>query len=387
MENDSAPVPAAPPPSPPPAQTELPVTKRNLSAVQVGVALGIAVIVMGGIAGGYYYLGRSVPAVRPTVAARPVPEAAGQTQLGLDLTSPADGMVSTGNMLQVTGKTLPNIPIVFFTDTHDGSVNSDAQGNFSGTIQLDSGINTLAVMASTQDGQEKTITMDVVYDNQVLGDKTGSNDNGGSDNGEKGKALIGQVEKMTGQKITLKNDQEASGESVEIDQKTKIVGKLKVDDKIAAIWENETASGEGGLKRAIKIFVKPASESGELSQSKREAIQGIVTNISGNTLTVTHQIQRNRVFTVILNSQTVIKFNGVADATASAIQVGQRIVAMGENTGNNTIVAKRVIVIPGKATGILEHEPLPTETPEATASPTLIPPTETPTPLPPSPTL
>lgn len=217
--------------------------------------------------------------------------------------------------------------------------------------------------------------------------------------GAESKVIVGKVEKVSENKVTLEEKKGKKKTEAIIDQDTKVVGQerkalrweeIKVKDKIAIISTESAAwATRGGERRkALKVFVKPATSSGEL---KRRAVQGIITNISGLTITLAHQIQRDRVYTVVVNEQTVIKIKGVEKATMADLKVGQRMAAVGNLTGTGGILAKRIHVIPGKATGIFERYPIATPSATPIATPTAIPittPTVVPSPtLIPSPTL
>jgi hypothetical protein len=86
--------------------------------------------------------------------------------LTLTLESPTEDTVVVDSTIEIKGSTTPNTTVAFFTETADGTVESDAAGNFSGMIELEDGINTLTVTAYAEDGEEKTIVMDVVYDSE-----------------------------------------------------------------------------------------------------------------------------------------------------------------------------------------------------------------------------
>ena len=84
--------------------------------------------------------------------------------LTLDLLSPADGELAVNREVLVSGKTLPNTPVVVYTETDETSVDSDATGMFTTTVSLDDGINTLVVTAYGENGEEQTKSVDIVYD-------------------------------------------------------------------------------------------------------------------------------------------------------------------------------------------------------------------------------
>lgn len=163
MENTSQPEQPAPQaPVMPQAQQVSPSEhhpeKKNSSLV-VGV-LVLLLVVLG--ASGLFMLSRNrapvpIPQKTQTVAKQP---------LTLTLESPTENSVVENSKVEVKGKTLPNATVAFFTDSDDNSVQSDSQGNFSGTINVENGINTLNVTAYSDDGDEKTVVMDIVYDQE-----------------------------------------------------------------------------------------------------------------------------------------------------------------------------------------------------------------------------
>ena len=97
-----------------------------------------------------------------TNAAKPVSRS--PKPLFLALLTPTDGQVATNGEIVISGKTLPKSTVLFFTETHDSSTEADARGDFSGTIQLGNGINTLTVTAFSENGEEKSVALDIVYD-------------------------------------------------------------------------------------------------------------------------------------------------------------------------------------------------------------------------------
>lgn len=115
----------------------------------------------------YYFMYIATPSKQ--VATTPPPTFESLTvPLSLILESPSDGMFVSDNKLLVKGKTSPNIPVVFYTETDQGSAESDKTGNFEGSIILGDGINSLTVDAYGNDGEEKSLTVDVVYDSSEI---------------------------------------------------------------------------------------------------------------------------------------------------------------------------------------------------------------------------
>lgn len=324
----------------------------------------------------------------------------------LSLESPAEGAIATQEQITVRGQTLPAATVVFYTETDVNSLESDANGHFEGTINLTTGINSLTVTAFAANGEEKTLVLDLVFDESVLGVKTESTQSPGQAKKEASpppQATLGNVKQVTPNKITVEEKKSKKQTEAVVDKNTKIIGrdkkilkleKVKPQDLVAII---STESG----KKVVKIFVRQATDSAQAKQMKRRAIQGVITNITGGTITLAHQIQRERVYTLLVDAQTVIKIKGVEEATLADLAVGQRIAAVGDLNEEGKLIAKRIHVIPGKATGIFEKQPVatpsatitptstpsatPTTTVEPTPTPTLEPtatPTETPTPTP-----
>ena len=91
------------------------------------------------------------------------------TPLFLSLRSPTEDMVVVDSKVVFIGETLPNTPVGIYTDTDQNSVESDASGNFQGEIGLVEGINTVTIEAYGEDGEEKSIVMDIIYNGESSG--------------------------------------------------------------------------------------------------------------------------------------------------------------------------------------------------------------------------
>ncbi len=126
----------------------------------------LVLLVGAGAVGGYYYYSNYLkPTPEAVVAPLPqVVKTAPAEKLTLSINSPADGDLASSSQANVTGKTKSNMPVVIFTDTDSSTVQSDSSGNFSGTVNLEKGINALTVSVFDDDGTEVTQSMDVVYD-------------------------------------------------------------------------------------------------------------------------------------------------------------------------------------------------------------------------------
>lgn len=366
-----------------------PVSSKKAWFLLLVITLGVAAIL-----GAVFYKTR-VPPPPPTSTPQVKPA------FSLNLTSPGDGEVLSDNVLTVKGKTLPSATVVFYTEEDENSIQTDAEGNFEGTITLASGLNTLNVYAFAQNGEEKSLTLDVIYDDeaQVKGVETPPGQAGKE---EKQKAVVGNIEKVTPNSVVVTEKKLNKRVEAQVDENTKITGKdkktlklevLKLRD-MAAIIATETATPEAKIKKAAKIFIKEATAS---AQSRRQAIHGVITNIEGELITLVHQIHRERIYSLLTNEETVIKIKGLTETTLADLEIGQRIAAVGDLNEEGILLAKRIHVIPGKATGIFEKSPIstpsaiptpseettPTATPIITIEPTIEPsPTATTSPTP-----
>lgn len=87
-----------------------------------------------------------------------------QELFSLTVDSPKDGELAIDGEILVTGRTNPDSTVAVFTETDETIVESDSSGYFETTVKLSQGINSLNVTAFGENGQEKTESIDVVYD-------------------------------------------------------------------------------------------------------------------------------------------------------------------------------------------------------------------------------
>ncbi len=153
------------PMSPSPDLSHKVPTSGGKKNILVGVLVLLFIVGLSG--GGWWYLSRSKSANTADLSPLPsqtVTTAPAVEDLTLTLSSPDQGALAVNNEMLVKGKTLPNTVVVLFTDGDQETVESNAMGEFESTLLLEPGINTLSVTAYAQDGQEKNVTLDVVYD-------------------------------------------------------------------------------------------------------------------------------------------------------------------------------------------------------------------------------
>lgn len=151
-------------PTPPQPQSSSPIdtssNKSSSTRSKTGLLL-IIFIIIGGLLGIFLVISQST---KPESTQTLTKKEQTQTPLFLNIESPTDSTLVTDATVVVKGKTLPNTVVSFFTEKDENSTESDPAGNFEGTIKVENGINTLTIVAYGKDGEEKSVTMDVVYD-------------------------------------------------------------------------------------------------------------------------------------------------------------------------------------------------------------------------------
>lgn len=184
------------------------------------------------------------------------------------------------------------------------------------------------------------------------------------------KAVIGSVESISGKDVTVQK-KDLKRINAEVDASTEIINQNKKQTKLGAVKlknlialistdSSQFASDGAKIKKISKIYFKEASASAEM---KRRAVSGVITDISGNVITLAHQIQRERLFQVLTDAQTVVVAKASESASLADLSIGQRIAAVGDLASGGGILARRIHIIPGKATGIFKR--LPVATPSA----------------------
>ncbi len=154
---------------PPPYTSRAPSTSRKKYLL---AAVAVTFLVVAAGAGSYFLQGFSTkvtPQAATKITQAPVQAAVTTAPKILELLvdSPTGEMVTKSGKVTVSGKTEPNTTVVFYNDIDQNSVESDNSGHFAGTIALAPGINPLVVSAFTDQGEQKTLNLNLVYDNQI----------------------------------------------------------------------------------------------------------------------------------------------------------------------------------------------------------------------------
>jgi hypothetical protein len=127
------------------------------------------------------------------------------------------------------------------------------------------------------------------------------------------------------------------------------------------------STGSGSVSTASAKFRKMAVlEASAASTLKRNALSGVITAVGNGFITVAHQIQRDRIYTVYFNTFTSV----TAKDQNTALAVGMRVACVGEPIDNG-LLAKLIHIIPGSATGIFNRLPVASGGADLRVSPTL----------------
>ncbi|MBI2405830.1 hypothetical protein HYV21_02150 [Candidatus Microgenomates bacterium] len=106
----------------------------------------------------------------------------------------------------------------------------------------------------------------------------------------------------------------------------------------------------------------------------RRPVYGVVQETGSGTLVVKHPKKEDEAWTIKFSSSTRVSAKvdtKIEKVNANTIEVGDRIIAVGSLVSGsvNTITAKLIHVIPGKATGLLSPEPSPSPTQKPSPTP------------------
>ena len=85
------------------------------------------------------------------------------TALSLEITQPEDGAEVSTSPINVTGKTIPGAVVSASIDDTVEIADVDQNGNFSVTVVLEEGPNLIELIASDQQGNEKSSSVTIFY--------------------------------------------------------------------------------------------------------------------------------------------------------------------------------------------------------------------------------
>ena len=180
--------------------------------------------------------------------------------------------------------------------------------------------------------------------------------------------VFGEITAISGTTMTIQTRSDEN-KTILTDTETKFlsIGKggkkeikladLATGDNIAVVGiAKDESSGTG--KFVVKLNKPPTN---------RHALFGEVKGIGDGQITVSHLNHKDKPTTTVkVSADTKIKIKGKESATISDIKVGDKVAASGTVDDKGAITAKRLFVIPGKATGAEPKVSTKSATPSAT---------------------
>lgn len=320
------------------------------------------------------------PRATPTMVPEPTPAA-----LFLNIDTKLGSV--DGEML-VSGRTLPDSAVVIYTDSDETNVQSDSTGSFEGTLLVSPEDQYIHAAVFAADGQEKTTTLELVQEEEVLGESTQERATTEEDSMDSESApeisrtlqepenrapdkRRGEPYRNTDRERYQSESEDVPSLTAEQDRKeTKEMREERIREFIrvstpsaSTIKEikrgiieirkflTQDASKEARIAQAIKVLRITAREASAPAQLKRHAVSGVIVSLSEGSITIAHAIQRDRRFTVYYNADTKITAGDATEGSLPVLAEGLRVAVVGETEGD-VLLAKRIHVIPGKATGI-----------------------------------
>lgn len=351
--------------------------------------LPVLLVLLAIVSGGSYYLYTQNNTVAPETAVLPTEK----PSMFLTLATGSGTVSGVGNEVLISGTTLPNSTVLLYSDTDQTSVDADATGAFEETVLVDNSDGLVRVQAISQDGLEMEKTLAITLPAiDVLGKSDSKTNNGKNDTIKESNAnkttntnkpadisptqkiksttIQGQIKKPTPKSniSVITEPTKAKKEAIRITTSEKVkntgkIGTLAIKNMLRNASESGTASLSGEVK---KFAVKQASPA---AQMKRHAVSGIISGLADGEITLVHQIQRERTYTVFYTPETVVHSKSSDTPMEATLTLGMRIAVVGELSDAGELIAKRIHIIPGKAVGIFSKQPLSTQSGEQSASP------------------
>jgi hypothetical protein len=357
-----------------PPTSLLPEKPKKAISTPLLIILGLVILVAAPII--YLSLSQTSPTNEAEVIVAPIPT---PVPFFLTIDNPQAETVNVDGQVLVSGSTLPGTYVVILTEADEVVLEVDENGNFEDTIFLGEtgGLLTIQAIADDGDELEQTFSIAPTSDTSSLpgsvfasSDVLGKNDNRGNASETANRNVKSAETKVSPQfKIKTNNAPEEKGPKVKQFTEAKTAARTaakpeKINPaemrRLALMGDEATPSGN--IKR-VRMEAEEATPGAKLQ--KRHAISGVIIALDGDTITIAHQIHRDRVASIFINQNTIVKIKDNDAATTASLEVGMRIVAIGEPVEEG-ILAARLHVIPGKATGVFERQPVATESGDPT---------------------
>ncbi len=301
-----------------------------------------------------------------------------QTPLFLALDSPKTQTTVVNGELLVKGRTLPKTTVFIYSDTDETSLLSDSKGNFEGTVVVGEQGGLVRITAFSDNGEELSKTVEV-GDFNALGesdkargkdkdDNARGNSENNSNKEEKGNQKQeekvqnqNQIQETKPQTTPKVKDNKPLNVSEFLENKVKIEKATKIGvGRMTEILSQE-GTPESSLDKNLKLKKMDTKQASSEAQLKRRAVAGVIIDISGGVITLTHQIHRERTYTIYYNNSTEISMKENSSSESAGLSpelsVGMRIAVVGIPTDTG-LIATRIHVIPGKAVGVFRKQPV-----------------------------
>lgn len=128
---------------------------------QAGFTPILIVLVLALVAAGGYFVYTKY-SQNPNLS-QVIPNNIVQKKVFLNLESPNSSTVAKDGVVEIKGKTLPNVTVVLMNNEDEKMIESDSYGAFQSNMVLKEGENNISVSAFTDDGQEKSVDVSVSY--------------------------------------------------------------------------------------------------------------------------------------------------------------------------------------------------------------------------------
>lgn len=142
--------------------SEVKMPKEVIAAIVVGGVLGI--LIAFGIWRAQDTLVNNRQDNQTQTSPTPAPS---PTELGLTITSPEDEMVVETSKITVSGKTISLATVVITSSAGETIIDANSDGSFSAEIELNAGVNTIVVLAISEDGEAIEKELTVVYSTEL----------------------------------------------------------------------------------------------------------------------------------------------------------------------------------------------------------------------------
>lgn len=128
----------------------------------------IVILSVGLIFAGLMYFFLQKPLDKHNDFANYIPVTTEPISFSLDLTAPNNNLVVFNDQVLINGTSSPNTTIMISTDDTDQALTANTKGEFSQTISLNPGLNTILINAFDNNGNNKAEIRNVYYSEEKL---------------------------------------------------------------------------------------------------------------------------------------------------------------------------------------------------------------------------